>query len=437
MELKLNKHYYIIPCFIIAALLCFAQVRASYYLIRACLAAFLFFVAAAAYKGMITPALLFFLPWAPLLKTAPGAMSAYSIGLVLACVVCLIRKGFSINIYTTIFALLIFALTITVKQIYNDEIYNGYILFIFMLVMFPCITDELRDKATFGQLTVYFALGIISAALSAKRLVSYQKIAQFIDIYTWDRVTRLSGYYGDPNFYSVHISAALSGTILMFFRKKDVQQRLMLMIVMAVLMYCGFLSASKSFIITTACVALACFIKFIVMQEKAVWKALTLVGAGMILAVVAVTGVFDQLWDTVVLRFSQINDIASLTTGRTKIWKAYFEEFVNNGAVVWFGKGCSETLVINRAAHNTLIQMIYQLGFVGIGFLAAWEYNFIRGVVRNKKIKMNFLDAAILLIGIFMPWMGLDMLFFDEFFLIAMYAVAGAMYINIREEISA
>ena len=34
-------------------------------------------------------------------------------------------------------------------------------------------------------------------------------------------ITRLSGYYGDPNFYSAHITAYLAGILMLLSREKN------------------------------------------------------------------------------------------------------------------------------------------------------------------------------------------------------------------------
>lgn len=434
IEPFIKKHKCVLTCFAIATLLCIAQLIASRLLILICLAAFMAFVAAAAYNGKVVSVLLFFLPWAPFLKVSQQSISAYTIALVLSGAICCVRKKFAIKKYGIVFALLLCMLTMISKLTFHEGISNSYIQFICMFMIFPYIIDELRHDTSFEQLTLFFALGIIYAAFSAKMMHPSERLEQFIVVKQWKRFFRYSGFYGDPNYYSAHICAALSGVILMIFKNKDEKQRLKLIIIMMLLMYCGLLSGSKSFFIIAMCVIIIGLFKIRITREKILLEKTTLIWIGIILFAILAVGMSDRMWGFILERFKKVDSIASLTTGRLQIWAAYMDEFINNGLIVLIGKGCTKNLVIGRASHNTVIQIIYQLGIAGMALYAAWAYYFVSDITGGRKIKMKVQDAAILLIGLFLPWMGLDMLFFDEFFIIPMYAVSGAMYINTLEQ---
>ena len=82
-----------------------------------------------------------------------------------------------------------------------------------------------------------------------------------------------------------------------------------------------------------------------------------------------------------------------------------------------------------KASHNTIIQAVYQFGIVGLPFVAAWLWRTVRdafGFYGSAKPDLRI--AAMLCIGVAMPWMGIDLLFFDEFFILPVYAAVGLAY---------
>lgn len=422
----------LICCVLLALGLCLAQVTGSTPLVLACLSGFLVLMALGAWYGSCTPLLLFFLPFAPLLKLAPGSVSFYTLALVAVCGVTFVKRKFALNVYCLVIALVLAVLTFMARLLGGNGLSLGYILFLFMLVLFPSVMAELRQNVDFRKLTIFFALGIIIAALSAKQLLGYRNIARYITVDSWQKINRLSGYYGDPNFYSAQISAALSGVLLLFLREQKSSRKnlVMLLGLGVVLIYCGFLSGSKAFLITVATVGMIWLFRFMTMKGRLSRKLAVL---GMLLlafTVVVASGLFQEWWAVFMIRFRNVSSLSALTTGRTDLWISYGKRLMSSARLLLLGEGYADALVNGRASHNTLIQMIYQLGIPGTVLAFVWIYFYLRGVMRYHHIRLRLWRAEILmlLVGIFLPWMALDMLFFDEFFLIPMYALAGFVF---------
>lgn len=430
LRIKRSKDPSLVISFAIAAWLCLAQVLGSMPVLLACLMCFLMHVAIAAYQGKASPVLLFFLPWAPLLKLAPGSLSFYTISLILSYAVTFWRKRFTVNIYCVLLALPLTVITLLSKALDGSGLEASYILFIFSLFLFPTIIGELRGKVDFLKLTVSFSLGIIAAALSAQQLVVFPRIARYIDVYSWHVVTRLSGYYGDANFYSAHISAALSGVLLIFLQEEKGKRRNRMLVLGLVLLYCGFLSASKAFFLTIAAVFVFWFVKLIVMRGNIKRKLVLVLCVGLAVAAALASGIFEDQWNVIVFRFRQSTTLSGLTTGRTDIWLGYLKSLSQDMKLLLLGRGYTNTLDNGVASHNTIIQIIYQFGILGGIVLLGWAYYFIRGTLKYYRVKIRLLDAAVLLTGAFLPWMALDLAFFDEFFLMPLYAVAGLIYLG-------
>ena len=112
-----------------------------------------------------------------------------------------------------------------------------------MLLLFPCVAKGLSGAVSFSRLTLFFACGIIMAALSARQIAAYPNISQYIKVDSYLKITRLSGYYRDPNFYCAHITACLAGVQLLMSRERRRGRQIIWIGVMTVLVYCGLLSA--------------------------------------------------------------------------------------------------------------------------------------------------------------------------------------------------
>ena len=428
LRIKRGAPPYMLYCLLIAAWICVAQVLGSTILILSCLAVFLLLAAVAAYKGFATPILMFFLPWSPLLKMAPGSQSFYTFALGIVCAVCLVRKNFRVNIYCVLFAIPIFALTMLSKMLENYGISNSYILFIFLLAFFPLVTGELKEQVDFAKLTLFFSVGIVVAALSARYLMAFPRIARYVDVFTLRTVTRLCGYYGDPNFYSAHISAALAGISLLVLQEGNTKHRAGWIILAVVLLYCGFLSVSKSFILVIAVVAALWLYKILRMPIGRNRKMAILLCVFLLAGVVIYAGLFTDMMDMYITRFQSADDVSALTTGRAEVWREYFDALTADGKLLLLGKGFTNVVLTEKATHNTLLQAFFQLGVLGVVFFAGWAWNYVRAMLRHRQIRCAVLDVLILLVGIFLPWMAIDMLFFDELFLMPMYMAAGILY---------
>lgn len=345
--------------------------------------------------------------------------------LLVSCFVALIKNKMTLNIYQIVLTALIAILTAVAKMVQGNEITNSYLFFIMMLLLLPCITKCVSCDS-FGDTTVFFALGIITAALSAQQLVVFHNIAQYITVDSYLTITRLSGYYGDPNFYSAHITACLAGILMLLSREKDRLRQAVLIIAAVLLLYCGMLSASKMFVVVLACLFL--FWIPVLMEKGGRGNSRVRMLVGLICAggIFISSSVFKELLQIIDDRFAYAANVSQLTTGRTDIWKNYINEFLENIDVTLLGEGYSPVIIKGRASHNTVIQGVFQFGLIGLPLIAAWMYFFLKDIFKSaENTKTDWKYAELMCVGTVLPWMSLDILFFDEFFLVSLYAAVG------------
>lgn len=417
-------------CLLACLLLVLAQTVGNGFLLLLVLIGCLLLAALACRQGLAIPVLLFFLPWSPLMKLAPGRISFYTIGLLICCALALAQDGMRLTVRQVVLAASLMALTLTAKILQTGSITNDYLMFVFMLLLFPCIARSCPRATSFRGATMFFAGGIFSAAILARLVAHYPNISRYIIVESYLTVTRLSGFYGDPNFYSAHVTACLAGVLVLLSRETEKRRQILLAAVSVALLYCGLLSASKTFVLTVACLFL--FWLPILLERGNYGSARTRLLFGVLCAVafVLVSPAFRQVLQIIGARFTEGEGLAGLTTNRTALWLQYLTAFVHDIPLTLFGAGYTSVNLFRKASHNTLIQAVYQFGILGIPLLLVWMWNMLADMFpESDKPLAGWKYTVLLCVGSFLPWMALDILQYDEFFLLPVYVLLGVAHV--------
>lgn len=417
-------------CLLACLLLVLAQTVGNGFLLLLVLIGCLLLAALACRQGLAIPVLLFFLPWSPLMKLAPGRISFYTIGLLICCALALAQDGMRLTVRQVVLAASLMALTLTAKILQTGSITNDYLMFVFMLLLFPCIARSCPRATSFRCATMFFAGGIFSAAILARLVAHYPNVSRYIIVESYLTVTRLSGFYGDPNFYSAHVTACLAGVLVLLSRETEKRRQILLAAVSVALLYCGLLSASKTFVLTVACLFL--FWLPILLERGNYGSARTRLLFGVLCAVafVLVSPAFRQVLQIIGARFTEGEGLAGLTTNRTTLWLQYLTAFVHDIPLTLFGAGYTSVNLFRKASHNTLIQAVYQFGILGIPLLLVWMWNMLADMFpESDKPLAGWKYTVLLCVGSFLPWMALDILQYDEFFLLPVYVLLGVAHV--------
>lgn len=417
-------------CLLACLLLVLAQTVGNGFLLLLVLIGCLLLAALACRQGLAIPVLLFFLPWSPLMKLAPGRISFYTIGLLICCALALAQDGMRLTVRQVVLAASLMALTLTAKILQTGSITNDYLMFVFMLLLFPCVARSCPRATSFRCATMFFAGGIFSAAILARLVAHYPNISRYIIVESYLTVTRLSGFYGDPNFYSAHVTACLAGVLVLLSRETEKRRQILLAVVSVALLYCGLLSASKTFVLTVACLFL--FWLPILLERGNYGSARTRLLFGVLCAVafVLVSPAFRQVLQIIGARFTEGEGLAGLTTNRTTLWLQYLTAFVHDIPLTLFGAGYTSVNLFRKASHNTLIQAVYQFGILGIPLLLVWMWNMLADMFpESDKPLAGWKYTVLLCVGSFLPWMALDILQYDEFFLLPIYVLLGVAHV--------
>ena len=418
-------------CVALSLLLCLAHIRGSMVLLAACLAAFMFLIAHACICDISFPLLLYFLPWSPILRLDPHSFSFYTFALVMVCAISILKKRFRFKRYHIAVALILAVLTLFSKLLDGSSLTFDYIAFLMLILVFPVVKEEWkRGKYDFYQAVVTFSVGIILAALCALFFASYHGLAQFIRIDAWLTVIRRSGFYGDANFYTAQITAALGGGLVCLLREKKRSRIVFLFILQVLLLYCGFLSASKSFALITVILLLLWIVSLFCLQGRAAFKLILILAAVVVTVFIATSELFRDLIQVFVTRFSFRANISDFTTGRTDVWWDYLQELLHNWKTLFLGEGYTKVIIGEKSTHNTLLQFVFQFGLLGTSVLLVWMLCFFMDAPRKAKdVKVPVSHVLLIVIGAFSPWLAIDTLFFDDFFLLQMFVYLGLRWI--------
>lgn len=200
-------------------------------------------------------------------------------------------------------------------------------------------------------------------------------------------------------------------------------------------LYCGLLSASKSFIIITACLFFVWIPTLLKKQNRGSTADKVFIGLLCAGIIVLSSTAFQELFKIIDTRFSYASSVSELTTGRTDLWQTYINEFIHNPVLVLLGEGFSSVIIGKRASHNTIIQGVFQFGIIGFPFLIAWFVITIKNLISNiSDKKPHFLYILLMGVGIVLPWMALDIIFFDELFLLPVYGALAVAYSSLELE---
>lgn len=425
------KTIFLGACFVEALWLLAAQTLGNTLLLLPCLVCFLALAVWAALKNMAMPVILFFLPFAPLLKIRPGSYSFFTFALLAIYAIYLVTGSRNVRVFHLIPALCLILLTLVVKVAYGYDIDTSYLLFAVTLLLVPYVVHELNVKYDFYWLTVFFVLGIALAAVTSQALDAFPTISRYIGINTSLGMVRRSGYYGDPNFYSAHITAALSGVAVLFLNNVK-KSKLFLLSLMAILMvYCGLLSVSKSFLLILVSMVLFWVVDLMFRQGKLSFKVTTLFLLAVAVLFILSSTVFSDMLDLLLGRIDKNANLSDFTTGRTDLWMQYWKAITEDPWVLSFGQGYTDVTVDDRGrgSHSTIIQCLYQFGLVGSTLFLAWAGCFLRTLLGRVQVRWGRIcQLAILLIGTLGPWVALEYIFFDELFLVPIYLCAAILF---------
>lgn len=224
-------------------------------------------------------------------------------------------------------------------------------------------------------------------------------------------ITRFAGLYGDPNYYVVNIIISMVLLVILFGKKQI--RFVHAVILMIPLVVFTAMTGSKSGLLMLAPVA-AFFIYQCFVRRHYFFGVLSTILAG-VAAVMIFSGEIE-LFSKVLARL--FNGSGGLTSGRADTtWYRYLIYFSEAPLRMVFGRSIAFYDLDGIIAHNTYIDLLYELGIVGAVWLIAIIWKSYRCTV---KIRKNLLNYSVLLVILAMYFFLSELQYFDPPFHIAL-----------------
>jgi hypothetical protein len=382
-------------------------------------------LAVAAPREYYMPIMIFYLPWTALLKLSPGMSSVHSLVTLLVLLIVgarWLKKNPDISGGYFAIVIIFAAYTLIVKFLNRLPLEPQYIFFMAMMLFIPIYLVEYKEKVRFDVSVLFLAFGNLAACISALILIDNSNIKPFIVINNEMSVgIRFSAFYSDPNYFSAQMLVAISGLMIILTKTKNKKNIIPAVILIIALIYYAMQSVSKAFMLSAFVVLSLWLFNLMTGKRSVSFKVYLMVAIMGVVFFVLSQDLFMQQLEFYLLRFGRVEDASSLTTGRVGLWGVYLNYLMSNTDKLLFGIGLSEdqlrSILNTNNAHMTLIEMLYQIGLFGVILMGIWWKSLFKGFMDDRKlVYSDWMNMGILAIAIVMPWFGLDVLYFREFF---------------------
>lgn len=183
------------------------------------------------------------------------------------------------------------------------------------------------------------------------------RLDDIMEIDQVEEVLRYSGLMYDANFYTI---IALVSMMILIKKMRSGQTSWFNYVMLIVVLILGVQTYSKSFYI---CAGLLLVYFLLVSSHK--MRYLSIFTLFLFIMVPLLIEKITSIFDIMAYRFDQSQDINEMTTGRTDIWLTYNRELWTSTKEILLGHGV--VLQGNlMAAHNTIIELLYKFGIVGL-----------------------------------------------------------------------
>ncbi len=335
-------------------------------------------------------ALFFLMPFASIFKTSPSSTSFFTyimLGAVLKLL--LSTKRFRVNF---IIFYLVFLCYIMIGM------QGNYTVFIKQAVILPFIHFFFKtEKIDFRRFGLNYANGVLISGIVALLDNHIPNLHDYIvnDVayeLGYD-VTRFSGLYSDPNYYSTALILAISFIFILYSHK---MLGGITFVYYAVTAYLGAQTISRSFLLLFAILSLLFVVDLFVNKKYKTAFALVVM---LLIALSFVLSGRITLFDNIIDRFIYAQD-GDITGNRMNILDKYLDYFSQNPIKTIVGSGIGASY-LGGAAHNTYVDFVYYYGVIGTVLFVVTLVISLNVMCRFKKNISNYLPLVCTAISIF------------------------------------
>ena len=263
------------------------------------------------------------------------------------------------------------------------------------------------NKISFKKSIFILSISIILSSVIAYFFYDFFNISLYVEkIYSYIDsdlfVERFSGLSADPNYYCVSLVVCLFGLSIYLTEKKV---SFLFPILFFILFLFGLQSNSKSFFIMLIIVLI--FLCSLLIVKKKIFRFSIIILIIISIFLLSTLNYID-IFDEILLRFGNGNDLNAITTNRTLYWKLYINYIFNNPMTLLFGDGALADLVYSTGPHNSYIDLILYFGVIGTSL-----YILMIVAIFKENVKLN-LYSIIYYIFIFIMYFFISGIFYNE-----------------------
>ena len=348
--------------------------------------------------------ILFSLPFASVLKINSSMPSMLTVYYIIFIITYLIKNSLRVNLIS-----IIGLLGLVIVQFLDILIYNASIsgiVSLFLNIIFVIVVIEYFKKkkkvSILKNSGLIFSVSMILSITIADLFPNIPFIVLREKQELLTSVNRFCGLNGDPNYYSQLVLIAISLLIGVIKYEKKKNYKIIEIGMIAFLLINGLRSISKSYAITL----IVLFIIYAIYEFRSASISIRKSYLNILATLFGVSIMFIILlflvFGIVIPLIESRTDSGDLFTGRTYIWRNYLKLLFDNPEVILCGVGFSNGSYFFgkffgsiKAAHNAYIDIIMELGILGIIFLTI----ILKDIIFNfKKILSNIFSMYLFMI---------------------------------------
>ncbi len=220
---------------------------------------------------------------------------------------------------------------------------------------------------------------------------------------SYGNLGRFDPIYADPNFTGAALIGAISCWFVAYKKKFIAKQPYF--VVLTILFVFSIMTISKATLLILGLFAMFVLADNIITTIKTknpknllelVYYAICLI-ITLIICFQYVDAMYQRLFNPSAGWWTEGDDtgLATLTTGRTDLWKAYLKGIFSSTQTILFGFGGASSLISNGAAHSTPIDYVFRYGLIPTLILVAIFV--VAAIPYLKKVKLyNFVPVVLL-----------------------------------------
>lgn len=320
----------------------------------------------------------------------------------------LLNKNTRINIPLTTICAVLFLYMIPRLKLSNITMFCSFVLGLVLVY----ITYYYKDEMSFKEISFAFLVGMVISVLTGLLYPVNERLQMFIDGFTAGGVYRFSACAANVNIFAGELMIMLA-LFTALFMKKQIKSTYWLVYIFSFLSV--IFTISKSSLIMFVFITVALVIYIILDQKKYCYKQLLILISCLMLVFLIVPNrviiYFSRPFNETSANPATVNtQLSGLTTGRFDIWITYFKEIGSSLKSMLFGFGMSaENIgiyngVADFTTHNTFVQMLYNVGVVGVALLLCVIVTFIGW---KKVFKLRF-GIVVVIVSVMLFLCGAD-----------------------------